>query len=38
MTKRLSEDIPSSARVAKLLGQLSLVAVVLSVFIGLWWK
>ena len=34
MTQPSSNNIPSSARVAKLLGQLSLVAVVLSLFIG----
>jgi len=34
MKQNLSKDIPSTARIAKLLGQLSLVAVVLSVFMG----
>ena len=34
MTQPSSKDIPSSARIAKLLGQLSLVAVFLSVIIG----
>jgi uncharacterized membrane protein len=34
MTQPSSKDVPSSARIAKLLGQLSLVAVVLSLFIG----
>lgn len=34
MTQPFSKDIPSSARIAKLLGQLSLVVVVLSLFIG----
>lgn len=34
MTNTPSKDIPSLASIAKLLGQLSLVAVVLTVFLG----
>ena len=34
MTQNLSKDIPSSARIAKLLGCFSLLTVVLSVIIG----